>query len=62
MSWFFTHHRDTGYDTNPIRVPLTDDYVHDLDAMLAAITPKYHCDQHQQPGICTRQTDMTPIG
>lgn len=39
MSWFFTHHRDTGYDTNPIRVPLTDDYVHDLDAMLAAITP-----------------------
>ncbi len=39
MSRFFTHHRDAGYDTNSIRVPLTDDYVHDLDATLAAITP-----------------------
>lgn len=39
MSRVFTRHRDPGYDTNAIRVPLTDDYVHDLDAMLAAITP-----------------------
>jgi histidinol-phosphate/aromatic aminotransferase/cobyric acid decarboxylase-like protein len=39
MSRFFTHHRDAGYDANSIRVPLTDDYVHDLDATLAAITP-----------------------
>ena len=39
MSRVFTRHRAPGYDTNAIRVPLTDDYVHDLDAMLAAITP-----------------------
>lgn len=35
--------KETGAQTNAIRVPLTSDYKHDLEAMSKAITPKTTC-------------------
>lgn len=47
----------------PVRVPLTEDDVHDIDAMLAAITPRtrvvFLCNPNNPTGtICTREAFM----